>query len=93
MVYEFKYYTDPGHGWMMTPVKLLEKYKVQDKISKYSYIDGDTAFLEEDCDATVLLNAIEAAGDTAAFLVDMHTDEDSFIRELQSYNYGGAHAR
>ena len=40
---------DPGHGWLRVPLAELEPIK--DQISSYSYINGNYAYLEEDCDA------------------------------------------
>ena len=54
------FHTDPGHGWLAVPYKDLVELNIQDKISDYSYSNGDTAYLEEDCDAAVFINAYKA---------------------------------
>ncbi len=53
------FYEDPGHGWLKAPVKLLEKLKIVDQISHYSYLFGQHAYLEEDRDAGRLINALK----------------------------------
>ena len=83
--HEFVMITDPAHGWMATNMDMLRKYGVEGLISSHSYRDGNDVYLEEDCDARILLNAIEAHGDIAAFHTDKHTNDPSWIRDLESY--------
>ena len=54
------FHTDPGHGWLAVPFKDIEALGVGDKISRYSYVKRKTAYLEEDCDAAVFINAYKA---------------------------------
>ena len=56
------FYEDPGHGWLKAPVKLLEKLRIVDQISPYSYLLGQHAYLEEDCDAGRLIEALKQDG-------------------------------
>ena len=51
------FYNDPGHGWLQVPVSELVQLGIADKISGYSYLHKDKAYLEEDCDAAVFLRA------------------------------------
>jgi len=53
----YVFHTDPGHGWLAVPFKDIEALGIQDKISGYSYVKGKTAYLEEDCDAAVFMEA------------------------------------
>jgi hypothetical protein len=64
MEMEFKYYQDPGHGWVEVSADLLKKHNIVDKISQFSYYDDDSkmAYLEEDCDVDVLCQALKKAG-------------------------------
>lgn len=55
-------FSDPGHGWVRFPKLRLIKLGIADKISVYSYQNGANAFLEEDCDLTVLVNALRNRG-------------------------------
>ena len=57
-------YSDPGHGWLKVPIKLLEQLQIADQISQYSYVRGEFAYLEEDGDASLFSKAIEDAGIT-----------------------------
>jgi len=53
------FHTDPGHGWLAVPFKDLIAFDITDKISGFSYIKGKTAYLEEDCDAGVFIDAFK----------------------------------
>ena len=53
------FYEDPGHGWLKVPVKLLEDLQIVDRISHSSYLLGQHAYLEEDCDAGKLIEALK----------------------------------
>ena len=55
----FKFYSDPGHGWIAVKRQLLTELGIADKISSYSYQRGKTVYLEEDCDAPTFVNAFK----------------------------------
>lgn len=57
----FTIYTDPSHGWLKVPMALLAQLGIADKISHYSYMRKAHAFLEEDLDLAVFMNAYRAA--------------------------------
>jgi hypothetical protein len=63
----FDVYSDPGHGWVKVPLKLLEELEIRDKITPYSYRRGNFGFLEEDCDAPRFVAAMKARGVTVKF--------------------------
>ena len=79
-----KFFADPAHGWGEVPISLIKELGIADKISQYSYMKGDNAYLEEDCDLSVLMNALEAQGITANF-VEVWTNNDSPVRRYQSF--------
>jgi hypothetical protein len=51
------HHNDPGHGWIAVKRKELEELGIADKISRFSYQNGGTVYLEEDCDLGVYLQA------------------------------------
>jgi pyruvate/2-oxoglutarate dehydrogenase complex dihydrolipoamide dehydrogenase (E3) component len=55
-------YTDPGHGWVKYAKSKLQKLGIATKISTYSYQKNEYAFLEEDRDLGILINALKAKG-------------------------------
>ncbi len=56
----YTFHTDPGHGWLEVPIKDCARIGLSlDNFSKHSYRDGNTLFLEEDCDMAVFIKAYE----------------------------------
>lgn len=81
---EFYFYTDPGHGWLDVPRALLHELGIAERVSRYSYQRGESVFLEEDCDYSLFRKAMMDAGREFT-TADIHTDGNSFIRSLPSY--------
>ena len=55
----FYWYSDPGHGWLKVDLKILNLMAIAHKISHFSYVRGNYAYLEEDVDAGIFINAYE----------------------------------
>jgi len=51
--------TDSGHGWLKVPLSKVKELGIADKISACSYMDRTYAYLEEDCDAHLFLEAAQ----------------------------------
>ena len=81
---KIKFYADPGHGWAAVKLDVLDKLGIADKISSYSYVNGKTVYLEEDCDLGILLNSLEANGISVEF-DEKHTNKYSHIRNYDRY--------
>ena len=77
-------YADPGHCWLKVKIAELEKLGIEGKITSYSYVRGDNAYLEEDCDAGVLIDALKSRGVEPKFKFH-HTDNRSKIRGYRSF--------
>lgn len=78
------FYSDAGHGWAKVSFKLLAQLGISNKITAYSYMRGDSAYLEEDCDVSTLFKAAEAAGITIKWR-EMPQSNYSRIRSYQPY--------
>ena len=79
---KFKFWNDPGHGWMEVSTAELAKAGLSLKdITVFSYRKGDRLFLEEDVDATTFIHAWRAKVGEIEF-DERHTNNDSFIRRL-----------
>ena len=76
------FHADPAHGWLEVPLTLMRELDILP--SKYSYYDNENAYLEEDCDAALALNALEAMG-TELHICDRHTNGESFVRSLTRF--------
>jgi len=76
----FDVYSDAGHGWIKVPFSILIELGIYEKISCFSYIRNNYAFLEEDCDASTLIGALTARGITPKFNEHMARERRSKIR-------------
>ena len=83
------YYQDPGHGWIKVSNNLLNKLAINDKISSYSYMRKDYAYLEEDCDVGILFDALEKKGVTYQIISKVSRNRSSKIRSYDRYQNGG----
>ncbi len=81
---KLNYFTDPGHGWVSVKLETLQALGIADQISHYSYMRGSSAYLEEDCDLSLLYRACDALGQTIE-LTTKHTNNRSPIRSYASY--------
>lgn len=81
---EYIFHTDSGHGWLEVGLDELYMLNIADKISGYSYKRGGKAYLEEDCDAGVFINALESKGIKFKYNV-INVDGDSIIRSFRRY--------
>jgi len=57
----YVFHNDPGHAWLAVKRAELKRLGILDKISGCSYQNGNTVYLEEDCDASLFLDAKEKA--------------------------------
>ena len=75
----YVFITDPGHGWLKVP--LAEVRASGATISCYSYIRGNFAYLEEDCDAGAFTDTLVAG----SFTITPEHREEFDIRENLTY--------
>jgi hypothetical protein len=81
----YNYYSDPGHGWLEVSREELAMLHIDDAISQYSYQSGDKIYLEEDCDASLFIDALENIGIKFTFN-SITSNNDSPIRMLKRYS-------
>lgn len=84
MALKIKVYNDPGHAWGAVKRQMLVDLGIADKISTFSYQKGNTVYLEEDCDLSLLIGALKARG-VAVEWDERHTDRRSPIRGYDYY--------
>jgi hypothetical protein len=82
---DYYFYTDPGHGWLAVNYDELVELGIQDKISSYSYVKGNTVYLEEDCDMAEFMNAMESKGVQIRIHTVNEPTQDSVIRSYTRY--------
>jgi hypothetical protein len=81
---EYDFFEDPAHGWLKVPKAELERLGIAGKISGFSYMSKDNAYLEEDSDATMFINAKKSIGEEVK-IKEHITDNDSPVRRKQGY--------
>lgn len=75
----YPYIQDPGHGWIKVPMMDLMASGVIGKITEYSYHNSTHAFLEEDHDAGIFVEALKAQGKTVKFKSVVIDDFDTYL--------------
>ncbi len=79
----YQFFTDAGHGWLQVSHKELAELGIADKISSFSYSDGEFAYLEEDCDASVFVDAKGWTTLKGEYYETYH--DESPVREMEDY--------
>ena len=77
------FHADPVHACLEVPIAELVSLGIDDSISCYSYAKGDTAYLEEDCDAGRYLNKLKESG--TEFKFNEIYAENTPIRNYNSF--------
>ena len=77
-------YADPGHAWGRVTKKYLINLGIEKDISKYSYVNGEYVYLEEDNDLNTFLKKV--APEPVQF-VEHYTDRQSPIRNYKCYSF------
>ena len=80
----YKLHTDPGHGWLAVRRKELVELGIADKITRYSYVKGETAYLEEDCDLATFFTAYRAKHGVDPVYTESFR-EKTFVRNCEPY--------
>jgi hypothetical protein len=78
-------YSDPGHGWIKVRGKVLFDLGIADKISPFSYMRNGSAFLEEDADASLLIEKLKSMGVVITMRCTTSNNR-SKIRNYKSFN-------
>lgn len=83
-----KFHQDPGHGWLCVKISELEALGIADKITSYSFMRKQSAYLEEDTDYTTYLNALKERGIELETVDGKIFNKDHPIKRFESYRYG-----
>ena len=79
-------HSDPGHGWLAVKAKELQELGILEKITPYSYMNGKTVYLEEDCDLSTFFEAYRAKfGVNPSYTLKI-VDRQSSIRGYDSFD-------
>jgi hypothetical protein len=72
-------FADPGHAWMKVPLAELNRLGITNQVTSYSYRRGDAAYLEEDCDLSLFMDAKRSRNEGVQ-MRHHHTNNSSRIR-------------
>jgi len=84
--FEFRFFTDDGHGWLEVPLLQLLQMGIAHEISRFSYMKGDYVYLEEDIDINVFLSRFTNDQYT---LEHFHVRGDAPIRQYKRFRWIG----
>ncbi len=62
VINKYRWFSDPAHAWLEVNRSEIYALGIQDKITQYSYQNSNKVYLEEDCDASTFLDALEKVG-------------------------------
>lgn len=80
----YQRFEDPGHSWLEVPINHLKMLDVDQKISGYSYQHDGKAYLEEDCDMWVFMEAYKTKRGNYPEIKSIY-QENTPIRDYSSY--------
>jgi hypothetical protein len=78
------FYSDPGHGWAKCKREVLKNLGIANKVSAYSYQRNGYVYLEEDCDYSLLVDALRQRN-TRIKCVERSSIHRSRIRSYDRY--------
>lgn len=83
---KFNFHSDPAHGWLAVKLHLVRELGLATAISSFSYMQGQTAYLEEDRDATIFIKAFTERFGFAPTIVDLgQKNSSSPIRSMKRF--------
>jgi len=76
-----RFFFDAGHGWLSVKYQELVDLGIEDQISKHSYVNGKSAYLEEDVDMPLYIKAME----DNSFSVDFDQRDHGEVSRIRKY--------
>jgi len=82
---KFNFHSDAGHGWLAVKNCLVRELGLATQISQCSYMQGQSSYLEEDCDMSKVINAFTAKFGFAPTIVHLDSKNYSPIRSFKRF--------
>ena len=82
----FNFHSDAGHGWLAVKLSLVRELGLAKFITPYSYMQGKTAYLEEDCDAQMFIRHFTAKFGVEPKIKDLDPKDRSPIRSFKRFS-------
>ncbi len=83
----YQFFADAGHGWLKVSIEELEKLGIENKISGFSYMRNNFAYLEEDGDLSLFFEAKKFTAIDFDKVCKTHNSNYSTIRSYNGYDY------
>ena len=81
----FHIYADPSHAWLKVSFDDLRALNLRRwQFSQYSYVNNNSMFLEEDCDAGLFVKAYNEVNGKSPHMRFHHSNKRSKIRGYAS---------
>lgn len=81
---KYTHHSDNVHGWLEVTVADCQAVKLNPSdFTAYSYRDGDTLYLEEDCDMPKFMAACIRYSDETPIIEHSHFNGESPIRKME----------
>ena len=80
-----RFFSDAGHGWLSVKYQELVDLGIEDQISKHSYVNGKSAYLEEDVDTSIFFNAYEDIYGQKPKITEYYDGDESIIRSYAPF--------
>lgn len=81
----FNFHSDSGHGWLAVKLCLIRELGLIPDISQYSYMQGQSAYLEEDGDAPKFIKAFTEKFGFAPKINELESRDNSPIRSFKNF--------
>jgi CTP:phosphocholine cytidylyltransferase-like protein len=82
----YVFVSDAGHGWLTVTIEELIDLGIAEKISSYSYVKENIAYLEEDCDAPLFVKTYNEKYAELPKWEEVYV-EDAPLRNYQRYDH------
>lgn len=82
---KFNFHSDAGHGWLAVKNSLVRELGLANEISQFSYMQGQSSYLEEDCDMAKFINAFTLKFGFAPTIIDLDSKDHSPIRSMKRF--------
>lgn len=80
----FRKIDDSAHGWLEVPKQLIAQLRIATRISRFSYVNRNYVYLEEDCDMTLFMDAMRRMNYDFR-ISETYCDGDCFVRRLPNF--------
>ncbi len=81
----FNFHSDAGHGWLAVKKDLVRELGLISQISQFSYMQGLSVYLEEDCDMGRFINAFTLRFGFAPGIKELDSKDNSPIRSMKRF--------